>query len=55
MNKGFDAKGQVIKCIPFIDAVNYSTEIKHPSRLKRKKNYNGTVLKKQKSFSKLPF
>ncbi len=54
-NKSFEAKGQTIKPIFSIDAITYSTESKHPSRFKRKKNYSGTVMKKQKSFSKLPF
>lgn len=54
-NKGFEAKGQTIKPVFSIDAITCSTETKHPSRFKRKKNYRGTVMKKQKSFSSLPF
>lgn len=54
-NKGFEAKGQIIKPVFPIEAVVHSTTPKYPSRLKRKKDYNGVVMKKQKNFSKLPF
>ena len=58
-NKGFEAKAHDVR--PLI-ARKWKLEIEikpkikeYPSRLKRKKAYDGKVLKKQKSFTKLPF
>ena len=54
-NKGFEAKGQIIKPVFSIEAVAHSSASRYPSRFKRKKDYDGEVMKKQKSFSRLSF